>query len=234
MGSKSNSFGHHGVSRERGASLSNCPPGSGVRTPAPLPPSFSPRRQGEAEPRPKLNAGLRALLKYGTYCAVALVCATLAALGSLGAFPLLSVPGHRVCLAGVAAAMLFQAAALFRSKRQDCFIVRREEMIGGSLILFVGAALLLVLLLAGCTPASPHARQITNFYGGESTAFWSLFGADAPFGDAAQDPPERTQKSKSARLPGEAILRAGGAEIATGALLTPRWRVFAGRIHKLP
>ena len=142
-----------------------------------------------------MNARKRALLKYGSYGAGALVCATLAALGSFRVFPLVTGPGRPVFLAGVALVMILQGAAHLRTKRQDCFIVRREELIGGSFILFVGAVLVLVVMLAGCSPATAKQRgpQIINFYGGESTGAWTLFGADGPFPFAAQDPPERTQ-----------------------------------------
>jgi hypothetical protein len=119
-----------------------------------------------------VNARKRALGKYGSYGAGALIFATLAALGSLGVFPLVTGPGRPVFLGGVAVVMLLQGVAHSRTKRQDCFIVRREELIGGTFILFVGAVLLLVLMLAGCSrPATAKLRrpQIINFYGGEST-----------------------------------------------------------------
>ena len=144
-----------------------------------------------------MNARDRAGLKYGSYGAGALVCATLAALGSFRVFPLVTGPGRPVFLGGVALVMILQGVAHLRTKRQDCFIVRREELMGGSFILCVGAALLLVLMFAGCSPATVKQRgpHIINFYGGESTAAWTLFGADGPFCFAAQEPPERTQKS---------------------------------------
>ena len=144
-----------------------------------------------------MNARKRALLKYGSYGAGALVCATLAALGSFSVFPLLTGPGRPVFLAGVALVMILQGAAHLRTKRQDCFIVRREELIGGSFILFVGAALLLALLATGCNPATakPQARHTINFYGTESTGYWSIFGAEAPGSFAAQEVPRETQKS---------------------------------------
>ena len=43
-----------------------------------------------------MNARKRALLKYGSYGAGVLVCATLAALGSFRVFPLLTGPGRPV------------------------------------------------------------------------------------------------------------------------------------------
>jgi hypothetical protein len=143
-----------------------------------------------------MNARKRALLKHGSYSAGALVCGTLAALGSFGVLPQLTGPGRPLFLGGAALVMILQGVAHARTKRQDCFIVRREELIGGSFILFVGAALLLVLALAGCSPdmAKRGDGQI-NFYGSESTATWTLFGADGPCRLAAQEPPERTQKS---------------------------------------
>ena len=150
-----------------------------------------------------MNARKRALLKHGSYGAGALVCATLAALGSFSVFPLLTGPGRPVFLAGVALVMILQGAAHLRTKRQDCFIVRREELISGSFILFVGAVLLLVLMLAACSPAPAKlsSPQLINFYGGESTEAWTLFGADGPFFLAAQEPPEKTQKTKQTDCP---------------------------------
>jgi hypothetical protein len=144
-----------------------------------------------------MNARKRALLKYGAYGAGALVCALLAALGSFKVFPLVTGSGRPLFLAGVALVMILHGAAHLRTKRQDCFIVRREELMGGSFILFVGAVLFLVLMLAGCSPATAKVRraQAINFYGGESTEAWTVFGADGPFFIAAQEPPERTQKS---------------------------------------
>src|ERR1039458_8395763 len=138
-----------------------------------------------------MNARKRALLKYGSYGAGALVFAALAALGSFGVFPLLTGPGRPVFLAGVALVMILQGAAHLRTKRQDCFIVRREELIGGSFILFVGAALLLTLLATSTSPAKAkeHTRQVINFYGTESTGYWSMFGADVPGSFAAQEMP---------------------------------------------
>lgn len=135
------------------------------------------------------------MLKYGSYGAGALVCATLAALGSFRVFPLVTGPGHPVFLGGVALVMMLQGAAHLRTKRQDCFIVRREELIGSSFILFVGAALLLALLVTGCNPATakPEARHTINFYGMESTGYWNMFGADVPGSFAAQEMPWRTQ-----------------------------------------
>ena len=58
------------------------------------------------------------------------------------------------------------------------------------------AALLLVMLFAGCGPAKSKlaARcQAINFYGTESTGYWSMFGADVPASFAAQEMPRRTQ-----------------------------------------
>jgi hypothetical protein len=177
-----------------------------------------------------MNARKRGLLKYGSYGAGALVCGTLAALGSFGALPQLTGPGRPVFLGGAALVMILQGVAHARTKRQDCFIVRREELIGGSFILFVGAALLLVLALAGCSPdmAKRGDGQI-NFYGSESTATWTLFGADGPCRLAAQELPRKTQRLKPGRRPADAILRACGAGIASGRCSKPRQRVCAGR-----
>src|ERR1017187_5121570 len=138
----------------------------------------------------RMNARKRALLKYGSYGEGVLVCGTLAALGSFRVFPLLTGPGRPLFLGGAALVMILQGVAHARTKRQDCFIVRREELIGGSFILFVGAILLLVLILAGCSqaPAKLRPAPLINFYGGESTEAWTVFSADGPFFIAAQDP----------------------------------------------
>ena len=178
-----------------------------------------------------MNAREKSVLKYGSYGAGALVFATLAALGSFRVFSLVTGPGRPVFLGGVALVMILQAAAHLRTKRQDCFIVRREELMGGSFILCVGAALLLVLMLAGCSPATVKQRgpHIINFYGGESTAAWTLFGADGPFCFAAQEPPERTQKSNQTACRRTRSRRL--AELGSQSLRCskPRQRVCAGR-----
>jgi hypothetical protein len=179
-----------------------------------------------------MNARKRALLKYGCYGAGAMLCATLAALGSFKASPLLMGPVHRVFLMLVAIAMALQALALSRTKKQDCFIVRREELIGGSLILVIGATLLLVLALAGCSPPATGggAGQI-NFYGSESTATWTLFGADGPCRLAAQDLPRKTQKTKQTDCPLAALLGFRSLECSPAAH-NRAGECFAGRNNR--
>jgi hypothetical protein len=178
-----------------------------------------------------VNARKKALLKYGFYGAEALVCAALAALGSFRVFPLVTGPGRPVFLGGVALVMILQSAAHLRTKRQDCFIVRREELMGSSFILFVGAALLLALLATGCSPAKAkeHTRQVINFYGTESTGYWSMFGADAPGSFAAQEMPWRTQKSNQTACRRMRSCRLAALGSQSLRCSKPRQRVCAGR-----
>ncbi|MCX6924552.1 MAG: hypothetical protein NT154_15260 [Verrucomicrobia bacterium] len=147
------------------------------------------------------------MLKYGCYGAVAFICATLAALGSFKRFPLLMGAVHQAFLGGMAIAMILQGVAFSRTKKQDCFIVRREELIGGSFILFVGAGLLLVLLLSGCNPAAARPRlnaaPIKSFSVAVNRQLpRPLFGADGPGSFAAQDPAVEDAKHKTRPLAG--------------------------------
>ena len=100
-----------------------------------------------------MNARTKSTIKYGLLTAVALVCAALAASGSLRVSPLLAGQVKRVCLVAVAVAMAIQGAALLPRSWPSRLIVRPHALAAGSLILFAGAALLLVMLFAGCTPA---------------------------------------------------------------------------------
>jgi hypothetical protein len=162
-----------------------------------------------------MTAPRKALIRYGLLTAGALICAVLAALGALRVSPLLVGQVKSVCLVAVAVAMAIQGADFFPRSWPSRLIVKPHALAAGSLILFVGAALLLVMLFAGCSSARAErgAYQI-NFYGSESTATWTLFGADGPGRLAAQDLPRKTQRIKPGRRPAEAILRACGAGIA--------------------
>ena len=139
----------------------------------------------------------KALIRYGLLTAGALVCAALAALGAFQVSPLLAGQVKSVCLVAVAVAMAIQGAALLPRSWPSRLIVKPHALAAGSLILFAGAALLLVMLFAGCTPATAKlsSPQLINFYGTESTGYWSMFGADAPGSFAAQEMPQRTQES---------------------------------------
>jgi hypothetical protein len=138
-----------------------------------------------------MNASSKSLTKYSLLTMGALICAALAGLGSFRAFPLLAGQVKRGCLVAVAGAMAVQGAAFIPRKPHSRLLVKREAMMAGGLILFAGAALLLVLLFAGCSPATAklQPRQIINFYGMESTRYWSLFSADVPASFAAQEMP---------------------------------------------
>ena len=95
----------------------------------------------------------KALIRYGLLTAGALVCAALAALGAFQVSPLLAGQVKSVCLVAVAVAMAIQGAVLFPRSWPSRLIVKPHALAAGSLILFAGAALLLVMLFAGCTPA---------------------------------------------------------------------------------
>ena len=150
-----------------------------------------------------MTAPRKALIRYGLLTAGALVCAALAALGAFRVSPLLAGQVKSVCMVAVAVAMAIQGAALLPRSWPSRLIVKPHALAAGSLILFAGAALLLVMLFAGCTPATAKlsSPQLINFYGGESTEAWTLFGADGPFFLAAQEPPEKTQKTKQTDCP---------------------------------
>jgi hypothetical protein len=138
-----------------------------------------------------MTSSTKALLKYGPLAAGMLVCAALAALGSFKAIPVLVGPVKKVCAAGAAIAMVIQGAALFPSKWESRLIIKPHPLAAGSLMLFAGAALLLMLVFAGCRPpaAKPHAGLTINFYGTESIGYWNMFGADVPGSFAAQEMP---------------------------------------------
>lgn len=144
-----------------------------------------------------MTAPRKALIRYGLLTAGALVCAAVATLGALRVSPLLAGQVKSVCLVAVAVAMAIQGAVLFPRSWPGRMIVKPHVLAAGSLILFAGAALLLAMLFAGCSPATAKVGcpQVINFYGGESTEAWTVFGADGPFFIAAQEPPWGTQKS---------------------------------------
>jgi hypothetical protein len=170
------------------------------------------------------------LIRYGLLAAGALVCAALAALGEFQASPLLAGQVKRACLVAVAVAMAIQGAVLFPRSWPSRIIVKPHALAAGSLILFAGAALLLVLALAGCNPTATTlvVGQI-NFYGGESTEAWTVFGADGPFFIAAQDPPERTQKSNQTACRRTRSCRLAALGSQSLRAQQPCQRVCAGR-----
>jgi hypothetical protein len=115
--------------------------------------------------RCRVTSSTKALLKYGPFAAGMLVCAALAALGSFKAIPALVGPVKMVCMAGAAIAMAIQGATLFPTKWESRLIVKPHPLAAGSLMLFAGAVLLLVLVFAGCSPATakPDQHQTTIF-----------------------------------------------------------------------
>ena len=100
-----------------------------------------------------MTAPRKALIRYGLLTAGALVCASLAALGAFRVSPLLAGRVKSGCLVAVVVAMAIQGAALLPRSWPSRLIVKPHALAAGSLILFAGAALLLVMLFAGCTPA---------------------------------------------------------------------------------
>lgn len=122
----------------------------------------------------------KALLKFGPLCAGALVCAALAGLGRFGVSPLLSGKVQTVALVALAAAMVIQGAAIFPSKWASRLVISPHALLAGSLMLFAGAALLLVMLFAGCTPAK------TNFTADKRTGTGTMFRAYGPLSFEAQ------------------------------------------------
>jgi hypothetical protein len=164
-----------------------------------------------------MTTSQKALALYGPLAAGMLVCTALAALGSFKAIPVLDGPVKKVCMAGAAIAMAIQGAALFPTKWESRLIIKPHPLATGSLMFFAGAALLLVLVFGGCnlTAAKPHAGHTINFYGTESTGYWSMFGADVPGSFAAQEMPWKTQRIKPGCQPADAILRACGSGIAS-------------------
>jgi hypothetical protein len=131
-----------------------------------------------------VNAATKSTIKYGLLTAGALVCAMLAALGAFRMSPLLAGQVKGVCLVAVAIAMVVQGAVLFPRSWPSRLIVKPHVMGAGSLILFAGAALLLALLFAGCTPARgklaallPESTEFTTAneqFRGACFAFTSL------------------------------------------------------------
>jgi hypothetical protein len=106
-----------------------------------------------------MTTSQKALALYGPLAAGMLICAASAALGSFKVFPVLAGPVKKWCLVGAAVAMAIQGAALFPDKWESRLIVKPHALGAGSLMLFAGAALLLVLLFAGCSPAAAIPDQ---------------------------------------------------------------------------
>ena len=109
-----------------------------------------------------MTAPRKALIRYGLLTAGALVCAALAALGAFRVSPLLAGQVKSVCLVAVAIAMAIQGAVLFPRSWPSRLIVKPHALAAGSLILLAGAALLLAMLFAGCTPARPKLEDYAN------------------------------------------------------------------------
>jgi hypothetical protein len=112
-----------------------------------------------------VTSSSKASVKYGLVGAWTLSCATLAALGSLRAFPVPLGHARGLCLIGVALGMAVQGAAFFPRSWPSRLIVMPQALAAGSLMLFAGAALLLVLLFTGCSrdKAKLAARQTIDF-----------------------------------------------------------------------
>jgi hypothetical protein len=112
-----------------------------------------------------MTSGAKASLRYGLLAGSALICAALATLGRFRALPMVAGQVKGVCLVGFAITTAIQGAALFPRSWPSRLIVKPQAMAAGSLILFAGAFLLLVLAFTGCSPAkaklAAHCQSIS-------------------------------------------------------------------------
>jgi hypothetical protein len=112
-----------------------------------------------------MTSSSKSFLRFGPLAAVMVISAALAAMGSFRPFPALAGPVKKVCTAGAAITMAIQGAVMCPKGWPSRFIVKPHVMGTGSLMLLAGAALLVVLLFAGCTPpgGTLGAHFRTNF-----------------------------------------------------------------------
>lgn len=178
----------------------------------------------------------RALLRYGLLAAGMLICATLAGLACVRAIPAGLLPQAKTfALCGAALGMLIQGVALFPTKWESRLIVKPHALASGSLILFAGAALIVMLLLTGCSPATAMMRQdpTINFSAANRAELktYSALGVSSSM-PARLLSGERTDEKQAACL----RLRPAGKRfcVAVYARSKPRQRVCAGRIKLSP
>jgi hypothetical protein len=107
-----------------------------------------------------MTTSQKAFALYGPLAAGMLICAGLAALGSFRAFPVLAGTARKVCLVGAAVAMAVQGAAMRPRKWESRLVIKPHVLAAGSLMLFAGAALPVVLLFAGCGQAAAKVQRV--------------------------------------------------------------------------
>jgi hypothetical protein len=170
----------------------------------------------------------KALLKYGPLGAGALVCATLAALGCFRVSPLLAGNVKTAALIALAIAMAVQGAAIFPRKWASRIIISPHALTAGSLMLFAGAALLLVMLFAGCSPAKAKlaATAKMNFTVANEQFRGACF-ALAPLEALKRSCCRDDAKDKADRLPLAALLGFRSLERSPAAQ-QPRQRCAPG------
>jgi len=174
-----------------------------------------------------MTSSTKAFLKYGPLAAAMLVCAGLAALGSSKGFPVLAGPVKRVCLVGVAVAMGIQGAAMCPRKWESRLIVKPHVLAAGSLMLIAGAALILVLLVAGCRPARTNVRLAhgMNFTTAKRQDLGPCSALDGPKIHCSAIAIGRTHRIKTDRLPAVAICGLAVLDRSLCALKTAPARV---------
>jgi hypothetical protein len=156
-----------------------------------------------------MTAPRKALIRYGLLTAGALVCAALAALGEFRMSPLLAGRVKSACQVAVAIAMAIQGAALFPRSWPSRLLVKPHALAAGSLILFAGATLILVLLFAGCNPARAKLAATlptsTEFTAANEQFRGARF-AHTPLGALMRTCCRDDAKDKADRLPSAALL----------------------------
>jgi hypothetical protein len=105
-----------------------------------------------------MTSSNKALLKYGPFTVGALICAVVAGLGIWRVAQPLAGEAKSACLAAVAVAMAIQGATMFPRKWESRLIVKPHALAAGSMLLLAGSALLLALLLTGCSPVPARLR----------------------------------------------------------------------------
>ncbi len=171
----------------------------------------------------------KALLKYGPLCAGAMVCAGLAGLGCFRVSPLLSGKVQAVALVALAIAMTIQGAAIFPRKWASRLVISPHALLAGSLMLFAGAALLLAMLFAGCTPARGKVAIVANInFTAANEQFRGACFALAPLEALKRSCCRDDAKAKAVPKTVAAVLDLGALDRRLCGS-KPRQRVCAGR-----
>ena len=172
----------------------------------------------------------KSLIKYGPLAAAGLICAALAGLGSFHGLPAIGRHTRAACAVVVAAAMMIQGGAMFPRSWPSRFIVKPHVLAAGSLLLFAGAAVLLVLLLAGCTPAAGGPRPAHINFSVVNEQFRGAWFARPSLGTLTRNAAGENARLETGRLP--AVATRGPAALCRrlGALKTGLVRMHRAEV----